>query len=138
MPEQPPLDILVSLIQHTAGVPDPNVDYGGVPIPDWVYTAKKNADALGKFTPTKPLKEYSFAELSVALRSFADQALKDLPVRTTAQLGPSTNKLGGPPWKISTTGGNILLEVDSANGWESLHKYSFGIKVAYYMEIEFA
>lgn len=138
MPEQIPLDVIVSIVPHVAGTAAPNVAFAGVPIPDWAYTVMKNAENIGKFTPDKPIEDYTFEEISRPLRATAEELLEGTPARTTSQMGPSVNPAGGPPWRISRRGGHVLLEVDGPDGYSSLREFDFGISVAYYLEIEFA
>lgn len=138
MPQTLPVDVQFYITPLVTGTPDPTADYGGVPIPGWAYDVKENHKTVGKFTPTKPIDEYTFEELSAPMLEFANKLLAGTTARTTTKMGPSVSRNGLPPWLIINNGGYILLEVQYSDGWTTAKKFDVGVTVRYHLEITFS
>ncbi len=138
MSQQLPLDVHFHITPLVTGTPNPDEDFGGVPVPGWAYDVAENHKKIGKFTPTKPIEEHSFEDLTGPMLRFAEMMLAGTNARTTKEMGPSISRNGLPPWLIVTNGGYIELEVQYADGWTTAKTFDVGVTVKYHLEITFS
>lgn len=130
--------VSVSFTPHVTGTASPDVQFGGIPVPGWIYRLKARAVTISDVELTSRIEDLTWDDRVDEIKKVARWVLKGQSrVRITKSVGNSVNPNGGPPWKITSSGGNILLSVRYGGNHMTRFDYDWGISVAYYMEVMF-